>query len=384
VANNTKIALMRFSLIFVETNLGLLGNPEPPKVPLGFLGNRDSFANMFDQAQQKKPVPLNLAAPWDKEGMHFWEYYLENKSSLPKTSGATAWRFLVPLRGKVPVKSVKVPSLTSAEGQCLVESFYYPHGFACVLTFTVKKTLSLADAVDVAYEIRKDEQLDVEWLSGVKEQLSLKTLAARCLTEIRQSALGPTSSPGTTPVEPFTVFTVLKGKGTVKDLSPKDKVVRGVIEAVTTWPNIWTKAKLPPLDDKVKLKLRSAAVDSDTVYARSRGRAVWFPDLFNDTTKKRSSLSCYHRNLLLASLQTESLSGLATATVNEINTVGWPELRVMHSDCAKLAAGILGRLYGGDKKETFRSLSPRYQIQQNGFESDIDLVRDKSGMAALK
>ncbi len=382
MANKAQIDIMRFSLIFSETNLGLLGNPQPPKVPLGFLGNGNSFADMFDKARQKKSVSLGLTAPWDKAGMHFWEYYLENKSALADTPGSTAWRFLVPFRGKVPVQ-VKVPSLTSNEGKCLVESFYYPHGFACVVTFTIARTLTLADAVAVAFEIRKDKKLEVEWPSGTKEQLALKAFAAKCLADIRQGALGPSASSGASAVEPFTVFTVLKGKGTKTDLSPLDsKLVRSVLEAVTTWPSVWPKAQLPVFDDKVKLALRAAAAATDTLYARKRGRAVWFPDAFTDT-KQRSSLSCYHRNLLVASLQTESLCGLATATVQEINTVGWPGLRVMHRDCATLAAGILGRLYGGDQA-TYRSLSPRYQIVQNGLEADVNEIRDKSNMAALK
>lgn len=366
---------MRLSLISFETNTQLLGNPQPPKVPLGFLGNRDSYADTFDNAQLKKPVPMGLKAPWDKAGQHFWEYYLEQKPPLPQVPGAKAWRFLVPFRGEVPVNDVKIPSLAN-DAKCVLESFFYPYGFACVTTFTVVKSLSLADAVDLAFEIRRDGKLDVTWESGAQEHLPFKAFAAKCLTSLGQIALGPTYSPGASLVEPFSVFTVLKGKG-----KATDKRIHGALEATTTWPPLGRKANLPPLDQKVRLALRAAATASDIVYAQKRGRAVWFPDVFTDT-KLRSSLACYHRNLVLASLQTESLCGLATATVQEATAGSWSSLRVMHGDCAKLGAGILGRLYGG-AMDTYRSMSPRYYIQQNKVEGDIDWVRARAGMTKL-
>ena len=385
MASTAQIELSRLAFIFCETNLGLLGNPQPPKVPLGFLGNSSSFAAMFDSAQQKGVIPMNLTPPWDKAGMHFWEFYLESKTSLEKTTGSTAWRFLVPFRGRIPIKQVTVSSLGSSELNCVVESFYYPHGFVCLVTFTITKTLALADSVALAYDIRK-KQLDFEFPSGAKQKLPLKAFAAQCLDIIRESALGPGTPPGAKPVEPFTIFTVLKGNGQANDLSPlsnQSDEVRRVLEAVTNWPNVWTKSQLPAFDNQVRIALRSAAVPDDTLYARKRGRAVWYPDTFSDITMQRVSLGCYHRNLVLASMQTESLCGLATATVQQIKTVGWPSLPVMHRDCAQLAAGILGRLYGGDKA-TYRSLSPRYQIDQNGYVNDINQIRTIAGMKLLQ
>ena len=377
MAKKLQINQMRLSLISFETNTQLLGDPHPPKVPLGFLGNRDSYAAAFDNAQVKKPVPMGLKPPWDKEGQHFWEYYVEQKPPLPQVPGTKAWRLLVPFRGEVPVDEVKIPSAAN-EAKCVLESFFYPFGFGCVTTITIVKPLSLGDALDLMYEIRRDGKLDVTWQSAVQEQLPFKAFAAKCLTALGETAFGPAHKTGASLVEPFTVFTVLKASG-----KASDKQIQGALEATTAWPPLWRKANLPPLDDKVKLELRSAASSSDIVYAQKRGRAVWFPDLFSDTKKLRGSLACYHRNLVLTSLQTESLCGFASATVQEATATGWSSLRVMHSDCAKLAAGILGRLYGG-ALDTYRSMSPRYYIQQNKVQGDVDWIRDKAGMTNLK
>lgn len=53
-----------------------------------------------------------------------------------------------------------------------------------------------------------------------------------------------------------------------------------------------------------------------------------------------------------------------------------------YRDCAKNAAGILGRLYGG-VKSTYRSWSPHIQIDQNQLVEDINKVRDFFNMNPL-
>jgi hypothetical protein len=383
VKKGIQIDIMRLSLIWIETNLSLLGDPMPPNVPMSFLGYRDSYAVAFDSARQKKMVPFDLKSPWDKSGQHFWEYYLEHKPRLEDVPGIKAWKFLVPFRGGVAVKKVMIQSLAEEMQGFDLESFFYPFGFGLILTFTVRKNQNLADAVKGAVEIRKDGRLNVEWASGTQENLYLNQFAEKCLTNIRQAALGQAAISGSIPVEPFTVFTVLKGAGKNLDVPPIDgKEIHRSLEAVTTWPPLWKTAKLPDLDDKTKLPLKSSSNNGDVVYARKRGRAIWFPALFTDDTKVRSSLACYHRNLVFASLQTESLCSFVTTTAQEIKSGNYASLRVMHRDCARLAAGILGRMYGGDR-ETYRSMSPKYHIQQNEHEAEINVVRDKFTMPPL-
>lgn len=378
-----EIHQMRVSFIWVETNFGLLGDPEAPAVPMGFLGSGGSYTSMFEKVLKKDPVPMDLKAPWNKAGQHFWQYYLENKQKLEDMPGDKAWKFLIPFRGGIAVKTVTAPSLTEQPANFELESFFYPYGFALVITVTIKASQSVTDTVNVLFKVRKDSMLDVEWRSGAKEQLYLNQLADKCLNSVRQAAFGTTAGAGAIQVEPFTIFTILKGAGTDLDAPlVQGEEIQALLEAVTTWPAIWDKTKLPSLDADVILPLKAAASNGAIVYARNRGRAVWFPALFTDVTKIRSSLSCYHRNLVFASLQTESLSRFLMETVHEITSASWPSLRVMHRDCAKQAAGIVGRMYGGSK-ETFRSMSPRYQVQQNGYGSDIDKIRSICRMRVL-
>ena len=387
VKNQIEINLVRLSIIWIETNLRLLGDPSPPNLPLGFLGNRNSYITAFDKVMQKQTPPIGLEAPWPSEesgqDQHFWKYYLESKPKLGYMPGDKAWKFLVPFRGRVAVKKVTALSLDEQTGKFRLESFFYPFGFGLIITFEARNSWSLAETVDLVFNVSRKSELDVQWESGPEGRLYFKQFADRCLTSIRQVALGQTGPAGIIPDQPFTIFTVLKGSGeNLEAPLTEGEEIHRMLEAVTSWAANWPKARLPALDEKVKLPLKSSTNDADVVYARKRGRAVWFPTLFTDSELVRRSLSCYHRNLVFAALQTESLCGLATATEQEIEVRTFARLPVMHRDCAELAAKILGRMYAGHK-DTYRSMSLRYHIQQNGLEAAINKIRDEFNLIPL-
>ena len=73
----------------------------------------------------------------------------------------------------------------------------------------------------------------------------------------------------------------------------------------------WKNDALHPWDASTCLKIRHAPL-SHVLYGLDRGRAVWFPDLFTKQGRVHA-LGCYHRNLTLLSLQTESLVELMCA-----------------------------------------------------------------------
>lgn len=374
---NIQIKQLRLTIIWVETTTDLLGHPGGPNVLSSFLGDCDSYAATFDKVQKGGIAPMGLKAPWDKPaGQYFWTYYLE-KRNLAYLKGDDAWRFLVPFRGRVPV-IVTAPWL---KGSFVLESFFYPHGFALVVTVTSQMNQTLDDIVGLAFKVKSNEKLDVQWIAGTKEQLYLNQLADKCMTNIRTSTLGPKTAPGMPSVEPFTIFTVVDGEPNAAPVEGDE--IHLAMEALTTWYPNWKKLKLQKLDQNVKLTLDRVSPDSHVVYARKRGRVVWFPEMFTYKGEKRTSLSCYHRNLVFTSLQVESFCGLASATAKEISAGNWPNLHLMHRDCARQAVGILGRMYGGDRN-TYRSQSPRFQIDQNSLSADVNIVRNLCGMPQLK
>jgi hypothetical protein len=407
-----EILEMRLSLIWSETVLHLLGKNVPADAPLKALGRRATFEQLFEQMLKSqsaatpihalmgatKPVPV-LGPPWPKpEGQLYWQRYLES-SALGNLSGSVAWRGLVPLRSKFPIVVVPGPWLAAVSVpvkiKVLPEAFFYPHGCAFVLTLIVEVQqkqppgpgLALFDAVDLAFKLRRDKfkvtwdgntglYSGVQWADGPGE-ITLDQLAGKALHAICATAFGPTAAANSAQVlDPFTIFTVVRGRGVNPRLPPTNDV-RRALEAVTRWSQSWRFDVLPNLKDR-EIDIKTSP-PSHLLYGRAKARAVWFPERFTHADNP-SSLACYHRNLTFTSLHVESLCGLAATAAERVrnNQLDSEGLR----DCARQAVGGLGRLYGGGgaHKKSYRSMSPRVQIEQNNFVADIDLVRKELGV----
>jgi hypothetical protein len=260
-----------------------------------------------------------------------------------------------------------------------LEGYFYPHGIVLVVTTSYRSILKPQEAVEKAFEVRRTGKFKVAWEGQeISESLSLDELASLVLTNLHSVAFGSGVAPEERSVTPFTVFTVIRGKGVDPSVSPLEGgQVHRMLEAVTTWRPTWQYDALPDLSE-ASLRTR-AAPPSHVLYGRKRGRAVWFPALFIQEPGEIHSLSCYHRNLVLVSLQVESLSGLISATAKQIGE--GIALSACHRECARRAAGILGRLYGG--VATYKSWSPRVHIEQNDLVKPLNDVRDYFNMSAL-
>jgi hypothetical protein len=372
---------LRLSFIWVETVLDLIRDPVPSSAPLAFLGRSDQYIPLFDKTLQSGMGPEGLQLPWvqQEKGRQFlWSYYL-SKPVPGHVSGGQAWKALVPFRGKVPA-TVEAPWLP---GRVVLEAFFYPHGLAFIATAVCQACPppTLEEAVENAFEVRRTGRFQVRWdEGGASESLPLDVLADKGLAALRKFALGPGAGPGpgagAGPLTPFTVVTVVRGTSVDRETpAPDGGEVHRALHAMTTWSPYWRGASLPSLDE-ASLQIKGDAPDNHVLYGRTRGRAVWFPQLFNPETKGRHrSLSCYHRNLVLVSLHVESLSGLVSETAKHIRdgkmlSVG------SHDQCARRAVGILSRLYGGVKNDNYRSWSPRAHIEQNEFVTAVNEVRD--------
>jgi hypothetical protein len=166
---------------------------------------------------------------------------------------------------------------------------------------------------------------------------------------------------------------------TPDDAVPEGSPVHRALEALTGWNENFATMRLEAAPiASAKLAIHTRA-DGDLVYARKSGRAIWLPREFA-TTPARPRLSCYHRNLTLASLQTMSLGecvGLVARRLKRGEKVA-PLLLAR----AKSAARILGVLASGDRTATYRTKSIEMQVEDAGWRDAIETLRQASNHAA--
>ena len=365
---------VRLSLIWTQTHTQQLGNPQPVG-GMNWLGRRVAYAARFSSVAALTAPLDGLSAPWPRpSGQLFWTRYLGG-TQLGDMPGDTAWMNLVPFRTSAHV-TLKAPWLL---GRVVVEGFYYPHGSALVVTALSSNTGGLAEAVEFAFQVRRHGAFGLTWRGGAGESMTvtLPEVANVCLERLAAEAVGAQAPILNRTPEPFTVLTVVKGQGADSTMAvPQDGEIHRALEAMCSWSPGWKTQTLTPLA-LATIKARAANAAGDIVYGRPRGRAVWFPRLFQDASPGGHALGCYHRNLTLLTMQVESLSALVQATAVAVR--GPARLPVAHIDCATFAGDLLGRLYSA-ATDVYRSWSPRAQIDQNAMVTPINAVRDAFGM----
>ena len=369
---------LRISFIWTSTILDFLKGSAPADAPMSFLGNDTEYRDTFDSSSRWSS-PRFLDPPWFKPREDFfWYYYVENTQP-ENINGTKAWKYLVPLRIKVPFK-VTAPWLI---GRIYLEGFFYPHGIALVFTAECTEKLSLEKALELSFKIRQNEFFQItrndDLVDGLTHKLHLNSLADHAMTFLQQMALGANAETNF-PVSPlFTLWTVVRAEGVDPTIPMKNGGdVHRVLEAVTTWNPNFATANLPDLASN-SARVRKNRSAGDVLYANDRGRAVWFPGTFTLPEGPKRSMACYHRNLIYASMQVESLCRFIRETVAEIQQAGSAsKLPIQHYNCAKRAVGILTRFYLALKDKTYRSGSPYLQIKQNNFLGDINTIRQET------
>jgi hypothetical protein len=378
----TSIDIQKYRLTFfrTETHRSLFATTARTDFPLGFIGSRPHYAAAFEAIRGGGNPAAGFTTPWeDPTGHHYWEYYL-NGEDIALMSGDQAWKYAVPLRAALPV-AIATPD---PGDRVHAEGFLYPFGIAVALTLVSQTVRPLEEAIDHAIDFKTKPQLTMRWSGADAAQEHEATLSAaidECMAYMRRTVFGAAAQPDRRS-SIFSLFTVVKGAGPdVANVPPQDGDVHRALNAVTNWPPDWRASHLPALDATVRPALDSSDPDSHIVYAGRNGRAVWFPTLFA-SAKPRRGATCYHRNITLASMQTAGLATFATATAEVVEEGEWATLPAMHHDCARLAAGLLGRIYG-KTRETYRSKGLRYLIDQNDFVQPINALRKQLGMGEL-
>lgn len=368
-----KIDELRLSLIRVQA----LPNLVAADAPLAFLG--DSLG--YEQAFSNSGSTGQFGLPWPKLlGQHFWEHYLGN-IGLKDFTGAKAWKFLVPFFGP---SLAKISMTVASVKRISAEGYLYPHAVAGVITVVLQDNLPLAKIVDTAVNLVNTERYDILWPDKTtSDQLSLEGLSVHLLDHLSHLVLG-TSAQNTGHLAPlFSVATVVKGSG-VK-AAAKIKVngeVHKALAALCNWHTTWHSDNLAALDPSVTLAYKDAETmpAGHILYGLERSRTIWFPGYFTSKLPIHK-LGCYHRNLTLATLQTESLAALMKTAAGFLDR--HENMSAALDSLTKYAAGNLGRLYGA-VDDTYRSQSVRRQIDDNHLVETINQVRDYYGLGHLK
>jgi hypothetical protein len=378
-----QISCFRVSLIWYETILALL-QENPPNVPMAYLGRNYRYQPEFDRVNRQQSalfhanaaMRMEVAPPWPKPvGQKFWSYYL-NSRDMGEVSGQTAWNRLVPFR-IAPRFTIAAPAPVQF---VLSEGFAFPQGFGWVLTLTCSGDFTPEQAASTAQALRRTCQFDATWENGQTEQCSLDLLSARVMRQLRARIFGREEQGSVLSIDPFTIFTVVQADGVDADVPVEFHApVLRLLEAVTNWRTTWETDPLPQLPT-VTIDHRTSPA-GHILFGRSRGRAIWFPSLFPlpEGALRRNSLSCYHRNLVFATLQAESLLGLLAVIVGSPGS----NMPGTLDSCVHNASGIVGRMYGG-VADTYRSGTLRAQVDQQSLVAQVNAVRARYGMTALK
>lgn len=152
--------------------------------------------------------------------------------------------------------------------------------------------------------------------------------------------------------------------------------VHRALEGLAHWQKTWRDDQLSPLE-KNRIPIRGGP-PSHLVYGRRQGRVIWFPVHFSRAHPSSRSLSCYHRNIAMATLQVESLLTHCRIAAAQTGRGLAGPLR----DCAQHAAEILGRMHAG-LGSTYRTATARVHVDQSAAKQDLNTTRQYFGLAQI-
>lgn len=367
---------LRLTFIWADTTLEVLAGHAPAESVAAQLSRRSTYGQLFDALQQGQ-IPHGLQLPWLRQGRQFfWIHYL-NCRTLDDLNGDQAWKTLLPLRYNVRARIHPPDTVTHFIG----EAYLYPYGLALVLSLHLEGNFTLEEAAMSSLQLRRGLKFELLGSGETSEPVSLDMLGDRLLRHTRQTMYGVTTDVGIQATKPFTVVTVVKANN-VDPTAPLEENgdIHRALDAWAAWSQTWQYDQRPSLP-KACVPLRSRAPLGHVVYGGTRGRVVWFPAHFLPQSKPIHALNCYHRNLTFLSLQIESLANFTVETAQHLKAN--QPLSNIHEQCARYAAGILGRLYGG-AETTYQSRSAYRHIEDNTWLDAINTVRAEFGMEGLK
>jgi hypothetical protein len=365
--NTITVNELRMSFLLFMPAIALLQARNPPRIPYRFLTSDVEFQKEYAKALTGTAT---LRTPWHEgDGKLFWMRYLPTKSS------TEMWRALAPLKYDL---SAHVTSLALTGGDVAARAYLYPWGIGVMVDVTLGGPLPLSELVHRAVEVRGQPR--IEWKFDTQAGTSSPSGLAAAISERLRAVVYGDQAVREEGGELFSIVTVTDAEG-VHSTEPIDESgqIHTALEGLSGWNSLWASITPTPLAT-ARISARQAPA-GHIVYGKRRGRAIWFPGDFRSVAAYSHTLSCFHQNLSMCSLHTESLCLLAQDAASELRKNGSLDaFSTTYRACAQLAAGILGRLHGkktdedtGQKPKTYRSGSIRTQIQM--YKDDVNQLR---------
>lgn len=363
----TDISIFRTSFVWVQTVPAILSRKVPGAY--GFLGARGDYVDTFKACKEGTPAAGTLTLPWTKpEGNYYWRYYFEGQEA-GEVSGEKAWKMLVPFCRKLDIATV---SPDKPEARVKFDMYYAPQGLAAVARVNYRGgAKSPADAAKLAHAVRYDYRFLPAGVTDPAGGLSLDRAVDQAFAQVRKTELGNAdgfAGGG----EPISVTTFLQGANVQPVAQGSDEHL--LLEAVTGWRRNLTAADLATR--KLADAQLAAVLNADAqnmIYARGRGRAIWFPREF--VGNSRAMLPCYHQNTVVASLQTQSLGALVVWVATQLAQSNPVDPGVLER--AKRAAALLKIFANGGTaglKTTYRSASVQAQVANAKWDDAMKAV----------
>lgn len=349
------ISKIRISLIWTETVPAILAGNAASGALLAWLGSRGNYSQNFDDARIGAG-PSTVELPWrSPKGERFWHRYFEGTHA-GEVTGPQAWKRLTPFRGKLTCGI----SAAAPDVKLSFESYFAPHGTALLATaYYEGADKSLPEVADIAHAVRFGSFFG---RAGGATNRRLAPVAEEALVDLRHQAFGANIAGYLHDSKPFTVITLLDGSNAgetekIKTGGPEHRL----LEAVTGWNPSYQSMNLkqvPPATASLAIRRQ---LDGDLMYARKNARAIWLPREFASGSR---TLSCYHRNVVFASMQTQSLGGFSVWAAAQQQAGAPVDNLVLYQ--AKRATTLLGLLSAGNPA-IYRSASVAKQIEEANY-----------------
>lgn len=361
---------IRFTFLQVECLASPLRALKSPAIPFDFLLSGPRYQREFEDAIEGSSDCL---PPWrDGFGKLFWRYYLYKIPPAAKDARRAMAPFYLPLKTKIAADWLT--------GKAGARAYLYPWGIGLVFDVRATGSFTLDEAVGLGFQAQRLGKYKIE-VNGAQKETGLKGLFDTLLAAVRSKVYGPGIAAGNTS-EMFSVVTILDAdEADAAEAVAEGSDLHRALDALTGWNTLYQKTKPKDLNG-ARIEIKTSP-EGHLLYGGPRGRCVWFPGNFVSQAPYSRTLLCYHQNLTTASLQTESLCRLAKDAAEILqNGQSLADSSLAYQECAKLAAGALGRLYGGTC-ETYRSHSIRAQIGSL-YRDPVDAIRKHYAMDALK
>lgn len=288
-----KLLDVRIGQIWLESSPSAIDGKAPG--PFGGAGHQLGYEKLFAGARDGAG---GAALPWPAKSPRstkFWKKYVtgrlrpDNMANWP----GIGWNTLVPLKVPAALPSIR---LHAGQSRGHSEAYVWPTGFGFTWNNWIAAELDVADLAGILARIRNG-QVDYAAPDGTVASERLAKLAHAALDSLRGSLWG--NSVEGTRSDPVTIVSVVRA---VDD--PAGSVPDALKTLLDQLAQAWSERPQILPDDRY-------LTSGESVYVAKGLRLVWRPDNFLGGSWLHRG-GCFHRNLLLASLQAESLAAAAT------------------------------------------------------------------------